>query len=1573
MPVQVSRQHQSQPHHANHSTTSLTSNPNTSTYSLHRDSPTSSRDDASSTTSSISIDGRQRKRLHMNPESSNLPRNTVLREPRSPPKPTTRPGVREPKRPLVTRAPDFSSLKSDNNGRTFGPSLNTSSAFTNANARTDANESQNIHLTEGSNVTTFYAFSDNKLKGEAAGLDDPFDFQPSMNLEDVHRGIIDHEQLNSFPSPTRKVSGNSIRAGFGSRVADQGGCRDQNIPTGSAAQGGSLLRRPSVNKYSLPQNREPRDAAPRRRVSNASNLTISTPGTKYRTSIATIEPASSTRERRKPSGAVGASGSLGPPVPSKYHKPGGYSEAATEGGVKIPVSARNTKSKSLQPPPRQGQNLPLKPSLTPDHYRASVGFAPKSPRSPSTSKKIGTPGSTTNRRISTIPHASGLAARTISPTDARRLKRLSMLNTPPPPLLPSSLEPVRSTPGSPSMIPRKSVTPSSQGTTPEPQRKSYSSGLSISSTTTSARTSTSSSQPKLALNLVSSRLPRPPQLERDDDDIPPVPPLPKNLASPSEPQSGESSLAPSYDNTPVGTFKSSNSSLYGPRKSSLAPDRESVRSLDSDQALSSDSPTGRTKSSHSTVFTPRKSSLAPDTLGQPEPLEEPEIFDLENFEPIYVAPEAGGSPKPAVTTDRETRRKRGMTLGGMGLGGGAFHMLENKASASSLRKKDLAPIRLPPLNLLPLSTPTIARVNALGPASDSEELTPPPQIGNRTPGTPMTASKATFFGRRDEGVPLNHERSMSSFNHSVPTAESPSSLSLRASSRASSSIPVSASSRMGRQTISPYISSSLPRGVSRTDNEAKGTEHKKTGMQMPGTTRVKSRSRKSQDSLKNAAPSDDLTDSPSTSTSIRRKLSLSWKKSSQGKNSHAATERAEEYCKEAAAAKFDNMPPPRLPTSSTWTAPGAVSTPSPSKGLASQARRKGSVSIGQHDRTRSDSWGITQSPKKEKKVEDKPAATSKAASAASSILSPMTKMLGSKGSLSHLRGGRQPPPPHNTDPNLDQDDLIAEEEIRKIASKRRNLDQAAAQLDELKRRAGPKDRLSPQQVLRMGCLNIFEKGEIVDYKDVYFTGLADAKKHVGDLKNSSLPNFGYDDDRGDYTIIKGDHLAYRYEIVDILGKGSFGQVVRCIDHRTGGLVAIKIIRNKKRFHQQALVEVNILQKLKEWDPQQKHSLINFTQSFYFRGHLCISTELLGMNLYEFIKSNDFRGFSLKLIRRFTKQMLSSLVLLKGHRVIHCDLKPENILLAHPARTEIKVIDFGSSCFENEKVYTYIQSRFYRSPEVILGMSYGLAIDMWSLGCILAELFTGYPIFPGENEQEQLACIMEVFGPPEKHLIEKSTRRKLFFDSQGKPRMIVSSKGRRRRVSSKSLQSALKCDDEPFLDFVSRCLRWDPEKRMRPDEAMNHEFITGRKAPTPSRARSGNYASATASSDTRSARYTAYSRPLPDPPAAAGTRKPSHSPMKSTVGATGSIRGKNPTITGAANKRNSTGATSGGTSLPRVAAAAGQGQRSFSGKAAYGTEGRSSGGQRRAGTGGSNRILQSEGGGVESSSGEGRRR
>lgn len=167
------------------------------------------------------------------------------------------------------------------------------------------------------------------------------------------------------------------------------------------------------------------------------------------------------------------------------------------------------------------------------------------------------------------------------------------------------------------------------------------------------------------------------------------------------------------------------------------------------------------------------------------------------------------------------------------------------------------------------------------------------------------------------------------------------------------------------------------------------------------------------------------------------------------------------------------------------------------------------------------------------------------------------------------------------DPNLDRDDLMADEEMKKLASKRKDFENAARDVDALRKRAAPQERVTPAQALQMVNLNIFERGEIIDYKEIYFCGTKNAKKHVGDL-NAQTANFGYDDDRGDYNIVFGDHLAYRYEVVDLLGKGSFGQVVRCVDHKTGGLVAIKIIRNKKRFHQQALIEVNILQKLREW-------------------------------------------------------------------------------------------------------------------------------------------------------------------------------------------------------------------------------------------------------------------------------------------------------------------------------------------------------------------------------------------------------
>ncbi|XP_055595375.1 dual specificity tyrosine-phosphorylation-regulated kinase 2 [Uranotaenia lowii] len=365
--------------------------------------------------------------------------------------------------------------------------------------------------------------------------------------------------------------------------------------------------------------------------------------------------------------------------------------------------------------------------------------------------------------------------------------------------------------------------------------------------------------------------------------------------------------------------------------------------------------------------------------------------------------------------------------------------------------------------------------------------------------------------------------------------------------------------------------------------------------------------------------------------------------------------------------------------------------------------------------------------------------------------------------------------------------------------------------------------LTPSEALKYHGTRLtdYEKQEIEKYPEVYYLGLDACKINA---KPGTSLNSGYDDDNGSYNKVIHDHICYRYEILEVIGKGSFGQVIRALDHKTNQHVAIKIIRNKKRFHHQALVEVRILDELRKKDADGSYNVIHMLDYFYFRNHLCISFELMSLNLYELIKKNNYQGFSLSLIRRFCNSIVKCLRLLYQENIIHCDLKPENVLLKQRGSSLIKVIDFGSSCYSHRKVYTYIQSRFYRSPEVILGLSYGTPIDMWSLGCILAELYTGYPLFPGENEVEQLACIMEVLGVPPDDLINTATRRRLFFDSRGIPRCITNSKGRKRKPGSKTISQALRCNDTAFIDFVSKCLEWDPKKRMTPEEAARHEWL-----------------------------------------------------------------------------------------------------------------------------------------------------
>ncbi len=385
--------------------------------------------------------------------------------------------------------------------------------------------------------------------------------------------------------------------------------------------------------------------------------------------------------------------------------------------------------------------------------------------------------------------------------------------------------------------------------------------------------------------------------------------------------------------------------------------------------------------------------------------------------------------------------------------------------------------------------------------------------------------------------------------------------------------------------------------------------------------------------------------------------------------------------------------------------------------------------------------------------------------------------------------------------------------------------------------------MTPEQAMKlyMHKLSTFEHHEIFNNSQIYFVG-PNAKKRQGVVGGSN--NSGYDDDQGSYILVPHDHIAYRYEVLKVIGKGSFGSVVKAYDHKSQCHVALKLIRNEKRFHRQAAEEIRILEHLRKQDKENSYNIIHMLEHFQFRSHMCITFELLSINLYELIKKNKFQGFSLQLVRKFAHSMLQCLEALHKNRIIHCDLKPENVLLKQQGRSGIKVIDFGSSCYEHQRIYTYIQSRFYRAPEVILGARYGMPIDMWSFGCILAELLTGYPLFPGEDEADQLASIMELLGMPSEKIIESSKRAKNFVSSKGYPRyctvttlpdgstVLTGGKSRHGKTRgpprSKDFVTALKgCDDAHFIDFLKRCLDWDPTQRMTPAQALRHPWLRRR--------------------------------------------------------------------------------------------------------------------------------------------------
>ena len=165
-------------------------------------------------------------------------------------------------------------------------------------------------------------------------------------------------------------------------------------------------------------------------------------------------------------------------------------------------------------------------------------------------------------------------------------------------------------------------------------------------------------------------------------------------------------------------------------------------------------------------------------------------------------------------------------------------------------------------------------------------------------------------------------------------------------------------------------------------------------------------------------------------------------------------------------------------------------------------------------------------------------------------------------------------------------------------------------------------------------------------------------------------NDGFDNEDSDYILFVNDILGNednghknRYLILDVLGQGTFGQVVKCQNLKTQEVVAVKVVKNRTAYFNQSMMEVSVLDLLNgKLDKHDDHHLLRLKDTFIHRQHLCLVFELLSVNLYELIKQNQFRGLSTTLVRVFAQQLLNGLNLLNKARLIHCDLKPENILL-----------------------------------------------------------------------------------------------------------------------------------------------------------------------------------------------------------------------------------------------------------------------------------------------------------------------
>ncbi|XP_046397875.1 dual specificity protein kinase CLK2 isoform X5 [Ischnura elegans] len=336
-----------------------------------------------------------------------------------------------------------------------------------------------------------------------------------------------------------------------------------------------------------------------------------------------------------------------------------------------------------------------------------------------------------------------------------------------------------------------------------------------------------------------------------------------------------------------------------------------------------------------------------------------------------------------------------------------------------------------------------------------------------------------------------------------------------------------------------------------------------------------------------------------------------------------------------------------------------------------------------------------------------------------------------------------------------------------------------------------------------------------------------------------------DDEEGHLIYRHGDLLQDRYKILATLGEGTFGKVVKVKDiHMRDQTMALKIIKNVEKYREAAKLEINALEKIAEKDPSARHLCVKMLDWFDYHGHMCIAFELLGLSVFDFLKENNYQPYPLEQVRHIAYQLCYAVRFLHDHKLTHTDLKPENILfvdsdydvvyaskkgqrreIRRVKHTDVRLIDFGSATFDHEHHSTIVSTRHYRAPEVILELGWSQPCDVWSIGCIIFELYLGITLFQTHDNREHLAMMERILGSIPYRMARK-TKTKYFYhgklDWEEK-----SSAGRYVRENCKPLRRYQGVEDDEhrqLFELVERMLEYEPSQRITLSQALRHPFF-----------------------------------------------------------------------------------------------------------------------------------------------------